>query len=269
MTDARFDLTRDGGVVTVELAGRDGKPVMDPEFFTELHDTFVELDQDDEARAIVLRGTRGNFSYGLDIAAVAGMFGHFLSKDDADTRQQVHATVRRWQAAMTAVASCRKPTIAAIEGWCLGGGVDLAAACDIRVASADATFSIKEARLAIVADLGSLQRLVGVIGDGHLRQLALTGEDITAERAARIGLVNDVYPSSEELMAAAHALASTIARNSALTMRGIKDVLDAERGPRVEAGLRYVAAWNSAFLASDDLLEAMAAMREGREPTFR
>ncbi|HWU21321.1 MAG TPA: enoyl-CoA hydratase-related protein, partial [Nocardioides sp.] len=132
----------------------------------------------------------------------------------------------------------------------------------------DAKFSIREAKVAIVADLGSLQRLVGIIGDGHLRELALTGDDIDAARAQQIGLVNSLYADGDSLRAAAAGLAGRIAANSPLVTSGIKDVLDAERGPRVEAGLRYVAVWNSAFLLSDDLHEAVGAFLEKRPPSY-
>jgi enoyl-CoA hydratase len=155
-----------------------------------------------------------------------------------------------------------------VTGWCVGGGVDLAVACDVRIASADAQFSVREAKVGIVADLGSLQRLVGVIGDGHLRELALTGDDVSADRAATIGLVNHVYDDADAARAAATTLAGRMAANSPLVLRGVKDVLDAERGPRVEAGLRYTAVWNAAFLLSDDLDEAMLSFAERRPPEF-
>jgi enoyl-CoA hydratase len=128
---------------------------------------------------------------------------------------------------------------------------------------------VRETKVAIVADLGSLQRLVGIIGDGHLRELALTGGDIDAARAERIGLVNTVYPDADALRAAAAvALAKEISANSPQVVRGVKDVLDAERAPRVEAGPRYVAAWNAAFLPSKDLGEAFAAFADRRLAEF-
>ena len=108
-----------------------------------------------------------------------------------------HVAIRRMQASVTSLAECGVPTIAAIHGYCIGGGVDLAAACDIRLASADATFSVRETKVAIVADLGSLQRLPAIIGQGHLAELAYTGKDITAERAATIGLVNHVADDAD------------------------------------------------------------------------
>jgi enoyl-CoA hydratase len=210
-----------------------------------------------------------NFSFGLDLKDVAPLFAPLGSGTaSASERTRVLTQVREWQAALTAVADCRTPIISAIDGWCIGGGIDLIAATDIRLATSSAKFSVRETKVAIVADLGSLQRLVGIIGDGHLRELALTGGDIDAARAERIGLVNSVYDDASSLRDAAMGLAREIAANSPLVVRGVKDVLDAERAPRVEAGLRYVAAWNSAFLPSRDLGEAFAAFAERRAPKF-
>jgi len=127
---------------------------------------------------------------------------------------------------------------------------------------------VREVKLAIVADVGSLARLPLILSDGHLRELALTGKDIDAARAEKIGLVNDVFPDAEASLAAAHRTAAEIAANPPLTVRGIKDVLDQQRIDRVSASLRYVAAWNSAFLPSKDLGEAITAMFEKRRPDF-
>lgn len=267
-TEPRFTTTRDGAVATVGLAGPGGKAVMDDVFFAELATTLTGLDADDSVRAVVLAGAGDHFSYGLDLGAAAGTFAPLRSATHAGARQELLALIRRWQGALDVVAGLRKPTVAAVTGWCLGGGVDLAVACDVRIASADAVFSIREAKVGIVADLGSLQRLVGVIGDGHLRELALTGDDIDAVRAVELGLVNHVHPTAGEARAAAADLAARMAANSPLVLRGIKDVLDAERAPRVEAGLRYTAVWNAAFLLSDDLDEAMTAFVERRPPEF-
>jgi enoyl-CoA hydratase len=172
------------------------------------------------------------------------------------------------QDALTAVAACRKAVVAAISGWCIGGAVDLVAACDVRYASAEAMFSVREVKVGIVADMGSLQRLPFIIGDGHLRELALTGKDIDAAHARRIGLVNDVLPDPAGALAAAHAFADEVAANPPLVIGGIKDVLDAARAGSVEASLRYVRAWNAAFLPSHDLEEAARAFTERRPPRF-
>ena len=264
-----FDVRLDDQVAQVALRGPGRGNAMGPEFFAELPRLFDALDADPRVRAIVLSGSGGQFSYGLDLARMAPLFGDLLERDGAAVRMTFLRQLRELQDAISAVAACRTPVVAAIAGWCIGGGVDLIAAADVRVCSADATFSIREAKMAIVADIGSLQRLVGVIGDGHLRQLALSGEDFGAERALRIGLVNDVLDSEQAALDHATALARTIAANSPLVSRGIKEVLDAERAGRVADGLRFVGAWNAAFLGSKDLAEALTAFGERRAPEFR
>jgi enoyl-CoA hydratase/carnithine racemase len=241
---------------------------MAPAFFAELRAVMAALDADPDVRAIVVSGAEGRFSYGLDLRAATASLGPVLTDPSAGARETFLAHLRDLQTSITAVAQCRTPVVAAVEGWCVGGGVDLITACDVRLASADALFSVREVRMAMVADLGSLQRLVGIIGDGHLRELALTGADVDAAHAERIGLVNRVLADGDALRTAAFELAGTMAANSPLVTRGIKDVLDAERGPRVEAGLRYVGAWNAAFLPSADLAEAFTAFGERREPRF-
>ncbi len=156
---------------------------------------FAELDADPDVRAIVLTGSGRNFSYGLDLVAMGDTIGGAMSGEvSARPRVEFHGKLKRMQQSITAVADCRTPTIAAVHGWCIGGGVDLISAVDIRYASADAKFSVREVKLSIVADVGSLARLPYILSDGHLRELALTGKDIDAARAEKIGLVNDVYP---------------------------------------------------------------------------
>jgi enoyl-CoA hydratase len=242
---------------------------MGPAFWAELPVVFGELDADPGVRAIVLTGSGRNFSYGLDLAAMGDLLTPLLADGAlAGPRAQFHTRLRQMQQAITAVADCRTPTIASIHGWCIGGGVDLISAVDIRYASADAKFSVREVKLAIVADVGSLARLPLILSDGHLRELALTGKDVAAARAEKIGLVNDVYPDAQASLAAAHATAAEIAANPPLTVQGIKDVLDVQRAAAVSASLRYVAAWNSAFLPSKDLTEGISAMFAKRPPNF-
>jgi enoyl-CoA hydratase len=172
--------------------------------------------------------------------------------------------IQRLQAAVTSVAFCRKPVVAAVAGWCVGGGVDLISAADVRLASADARFSIREVRLAIVADVGSLHRLSGLVGEGHLRELSLTGRDFDAHEAERIGLVSRVHPDRDALLSAAHGVAAEIAANPPLAVQGTKQILNEDREDRIARGLRHVAAWNAAFLPSEDLTEAMNAFVERR-----
>ncbi|KAA0106160.1 crotonase/enoyl-CoA hydratase family protein [Mycolicibacterium sp. P1-5] len=256
-------------VAQVTLIGPGKGNAMGPAFWAEMPVAFGELDADAGVRAIVLTGSGRNFSYGLDLMAMGDTVGGAMTGEvSARPRVEFHGKLKRMQQSITAVADCRTPTIAAVHGWCIGGGVDLISAVDIRYASADAKFSVREVKLSIVADVGSLARLPYILSDGHLRELALTGKDIDAVRAEKIGLVNDVYPDPEAALAAAHQTAAEIAANSPLVVHGIKDVLDEQRTADVAASLRYVAAWNSAFLPSKDLNEGISAMFAKRKPEF-
>lgn len=264
-----FEVAVSDHVAEVTLTGPGRGNAMGPDFWRELPEIFAELERDEAVRAVVLTGSGPHFSYGLDLASMAGDLAPVLADNaKAKPRNDFHDTIRRLQSAITAVADCRKPVIAAISGWCIGGGVDLISAVDIRYASADAKFSVREVRVAMVADVGSLARLPLLIGDGNLRELALTGKDIDAEHAARIGLVNEVLPDRDAALTAARTTAAQIAANPPLVVQGVKSVLDHSRSAAVHDSLRYVAAWNAAFLPSTDLTEAVTAVFEKREPKF-
>lgn len=258
------------GVAEVILMGPGKGNAMGPDFWREMPDLFARLDQDDDVRAIIVRGDGNNFSYGLDLAAMMGNLGqHFGGTNLAAERTQLFDMVLQMQQAFDRVEACRKPVIAAIHGWCIGGGLDLIAACDIRLCSEEARFSLREVKVAIVADLGSLQRLPRVIGEGNTRELALTGKDIAAARALRINLVNEVYESPAALLDAARQTAREIAANPPLVVQGIKRVMNYCADKSVKDGLEYVAVWNSAFLQSHDLGEAVTAFMERRPPRFK
>jgi enoyl-CoA hydratase len=260
----------DSHVAQVTLVGPGKGNAMGPAFWSEMPVVFAALDADRDVRAIVLTGAGRNFSYGLDLQAMGGTLTQVMAGGtSARPRADFHTEVLRMQGAINAVADCRTPTIASVHGWCIGGGVDLISAVDIRYASAEARFSVREVKLAIVADVGSLARLPLILSDGHLRELVLTGKDIDAAQAGSIGLVNGVYDDAEASLAAAHATAAEIAANPPLTVRGIKDVLDQQRSSRVSESLRYVAAWNAAFLPSKDLTEGITATFAKRSPEFR
>ena len=264
-------LEKNEGVVEVVLIGPGKGNAMGPDFWREVPEVFAALDRDEEAHAIIIRGEGDNFSYGLDLAAMMGDLGrHFGAGENlAAERTRLLDLVGDMQKAFDNVAACRKPVIAAISGWCIGGGLDLIAACDIRLCSADARFSLRVVKVAIVADLGSLQRLPRIIGDGATRELAFTGRDITATRALQIGLVSEVYETRDAVIEAARKLAREIADNPPLVVQGIKRVMNFCADKSVADGLDYVAVWNSAFLQSVDLAEAMSAFRERRAPEFK
>jgi enoyl-CoA hydratase len=262
-------IDRDGHVATLWLDRPEQRNAMGPAFWNDLPVAMAELDADPEVRAVVVAGRGRHFTSGLDLASMAGdVLGGGAEQSPAARATRFLATVTRLQRSITSVERCSKPVVAAIHGACIGGGVDLVTACDIRLCSADATFSVRETRLAMVADVGTLQRLPRIVGRGHAAELALTGRDIDAARAKEIGLVNDVLPDVDALHAAARALAGDIAANSPLAVQGTKHVLQVCEDRTVDQGLDYVAVWNAAFLVSDDLTEAITAFFEKRPPAF-
>ena len=261
MGSDRLSVTIDGGVAHVELARPDKSNAMDRDMFAAIGDTFRTLGRDPAVRAILLSGRGRHFTAGLDLEYAASQF-----RPATDAGRAAEAKLRHieWlQDCFSAVEQARPPVIAAVHGGCIGAGVDLAAACDIRLAGADAFFQIAEVDVAITADLGTLQRLGYLIPQGLLRELTYTGRRVDAAEAARIGLVNRVEPDRDGAIAAGLGLARTIAAKSPLAVAGAKKNLNYSRGRPVEEGLRDVALWNAAALATADLGEAVRA-RLGR-----
>ncbi len=260
----------DAGVATLVLDRPEKRNALGTAFWTDLPRFMAHVDQDDEVRCVVLAAEGPHFSVGLDLSTFGAQTAPPSgSAGRVAANRGLFESVLSMQASVTSIAACRKPVVAAVHGYCLGGGVDVIAACDVRLASDDAVFSVRETKVAIVADLGSLQRLPRLIGAGHTAELALTGKDIDAARAREIGLVNDVYPGgASAVRKAAVAMAQEIAANSPLAVQGTKAVLAANDGRTVAEGLEYVAWWNSLYLRSDDLTEAMTAFFEKRPPRF-
>jgi enoyl-CoA hydratase len=257
-------------VADVVLLGPGRGNAMGPDFFAELPRVIAELDADEGVRAIVVSGEGEHFTYGLDLKAMTPTLMPLLAPPNlAKQRQKLFDLVLELQRGFDRIEASSKPVICCLHGHAIGGGIDLATACDIRLASADAKISVREVKVAMVADLGSLQRLPGIVGEGVARELAYTGKDIDAARALRVGLVNEVFADKAALLAGAHALAREIAANSPLVVRGIKEVMDFGRRSQIHDRERFVAVWNSAFLASNDLAEAIGAFLEKRAPVFK
>jgi enoyl-CoA hydratase len=273
-----LSIETEGHIATVWLDRPEARNAMGDDLWRDLPLAMKVVSDDPEIRVVVIAAKGPHFSVGLDLKAMGGLLSGggeatpavaTPTKPSAAARgRATRASILHLQDSVTAVQHCPKPTIAAVHGYCIGGGVDLIAACDIRLASADAVFSVREAKVAIVADLGSLQRLPAIISAGHLAELAFTGKDISAERAKEIGLVNDVAADAEGVLKAAIELANEIAANSPIAVQGTKAVLAANEGRSVAEGLDYVATWNAGMLASDDLVEAMTAFMEKRPPNF-
>jgi enoyl-CoA hydratase len=228
----------------------------------------AQIDADPEIRVAVLRGRGRAFTAGLDLPAMIPKLPLSASGPDGARQQALHQMIRDMQAAVTCFERSRVPVIAAVHGHCVGGGVDIITACDIRLASADATFSVRETKLAMVADLGTLQRLPRIVGPGAARELVFTGRDIDAAHAARIGLVERVLPDPESVFAAARELATQIAENPPLAVQGAKRVMNEAVVRDVDQGLEFVSTWNAAHLLTRDLAAAASAFATGKKPEF-
>lgn len=270
MTYASVDLAIQDGIAEVVLKGPGKGNAMGPDFWREMPELFASLDRDEAVRVVLVRGAGDHFSYGLDLREMMSDLGPLVTGDNlASGRSKLLDLIGSYQQACNRVAECRKPVIAVISGWCIGGGLDLISACDVRICSRDARFSLREAKLAIVADIGSLQRLPRIIGQGFTRELAFTARDFDADEAFKMGLVNAVHESKESVLAAGRKLAREIAHNPPLVVQGIKQVMNYCMDKSTADGLRHVAVWNSAFLQSLDLAEALSAFMEKRPPKFQ
>ena len=234
----------------------------------ELKDVFENLDTQEEVRVIILSGEGKHFCSGIDLSLLSG-----ITKSDeacgARFREKLRAQILNLQSSVSSIEKCSKPVLAAISGGCIGAGLDIASACDMRYASDNAFFTIKEIDMGIVADLGTLQRLPKLIPDGIMREMAFTGKNIFAQEAETIGLVNKYFDNNESLMSAVFEIAVSIASKSPISVRGTKHILNYSRDHSIADGLDYMATWNAAMLLSEDLNEALEAKQEKRQATFR
>jgi enoyl-CoA hydratase len=259
-----FKLAHDGHIAWLVLDRPEKRNTMNTVFFRGLAQHFKSLDQDNDVRVIVIRAEGKSFTAGLDLVEA----GALLTGTGAGQREALRRTITEFQESFNLIERCRKPVIAAIHGHCIGGGVNLICACDIRLATRDAIFSVRETRIGIVADIGVLQRLPHLVGSGWASELALTGRDFSAQEALNMGLVTRLCDDRKQLWAAAGEMAAAIAALPPLTVQGVKEVLLYSRDNGVYPGLQYVAQKNAAALPSDDLFEAVAAFMEKRQPQF-
>jgi len=261
-----LEITREGHVATLWLNRPEKQNAMSEDMWSDIPSAVADLNADDAVRVIVL-GARGpSFTVGIDMNMLAGLQPQGNSA--ADSNLTLYRKILDLQQTASCFADSPKPVVAAVHGYCLGAGMDLITACDIRLASRDAIFSVRETKMGLVADIGSLQRLPGIVGAGVTAEMAYTGADYQADWVKSNGLVNQVFKNQAKLMSATQDLAAEIATNSPLVTQGIKKVLAAGENRTVGEALDYVAQWNSSFLMSNDLMEAISAFMEKRHPDF-
>jgi enoyl-CoA hydratase len=262
-----FVVELNGNVAHVQINRPEKINAMNAAFWTEIIDIFQWIDDTDAVRAVVLSGAGKHFSSGIDLMMLASV-ANDLGKDVGRNARLLRRKILELQASFNAVDNCRKPVLAAIQGYCIGGAIDLISACDMRYAAENAQFSIKEIDIGMAADVGTLQRLPRIIGDGMLRELAYTGRMFGAEEARSIGLVNRVYADHDSLLAGVLEIARDIAAKSPIAVTGTKAMISYMRDHTVNDGLEYVATWNSAMLQSNDLRVAIAAHMSKQTPEF-
>ena len=266
----------DRHVATVWLDRPDKRNAFAQDLWADLPLVMEALGDDTETRVVVIAARGESFTVGIDLKAFGPAFMNGGVDPDLDPqpssdvakRLALYQGVKKLQRTFTSVANCPKPVISAVHGHCLGAGIDLITACDIRYASADATFSVRETKIAMVADVGTLQRLPSIIDPGRVAEVVYTGKDFGAEEAKDMGLVSRVFDDRAATYSAAVALAGEIAENSPLAVQGAKAVLAAGEGRSVEENLDYIALWNAAFIQSNDFVEATMAFLEKRPPEF-
>lgn len=266
MSFDHLEIEQNGHVATLWLNRPEKLNALSEDMWRDIPEAVARLDADDTIRVIVLAGRGKAFTVGIDLALLTSL--QPTGSSPAEGNRKLYSEIKRLQATVSCFAVTAKPVIAAVHGYCLGAGANLISACDIRLAASDATFSIRETKMGLVADIGALQRLPAIVGNGVTAEMAMTGADYPASWAREHGLVNQVFEDHDALMAGAQELAGEIAANSPLVTQGIKRVLQANDGRTVDQALDYMAQWNSSFLVSNDLMEAMAAFVEKRDPNY-
>jgi len=234
-------------------------------FWRDLAPVVEDLEKEADVRVVIVAGKGKSFSVGIDVFDFFTAFSETIQGATPEKREEFYQLILNMQTGFTRMAQGNNIYIGAAHRHCIGAGLDLMSACDIRLATRDTVISLRETKIAIVADMGSLNRLPRIIGQGNTRMMAYTGRDFTAEECLRMGLINEIYDSQESLMAGALKLAEEIAANSAAAVRGSKQILNYMEDHSVEDGLKYVAAWNSAFFNTKEIQDAfMKSMAKGK-----
>ncbi|XP_078675112.1 delta(3,5)-Delta(2,4)-dienoyl-CoA isomerase, mitochondrial-like isoform X1 [Branchiostoma floridae x Branchiostoma belcheri] len=255
-------------VMQVEMNRPEKRNAMNQAFWREMVECFQAIAAEPDIRAVVVSGAGKIFTAGLDLGdTMSSLFVE--GADIARKAIRLGPKIRQYQETFSVIEKCPKPVIAAVHSACVGGGVDLITACDIRLCTQDAWFQIKEVDIGLAADVGTLQRLPKVIGNDSLaRELAFTSRRFEAEEAKQMGLVSRIYPDREALLDGALELASTIASKSPIAVQGTKVSMVYSRDHPVQEGLDHVALWNSTMLQSEDVVEAVQAGMQKRKPEF-
>jgi enoyl-CoA hydratase len=269
-----FDVDISDNVAHIKMIRPEKRNSMNPDFWDELPAIVRDIDENARARVIILSSTGPHFSSGLDISTFLGG-GATDERDEATRRSErirrgagFYQNVQRMQDSFSCLENCRLPVLAAIQGGCIGGGVDLTSACDIRYASSDAFFTIFEINIGMTADVGTFPRLVKLIPEGIVRELAYTGRRMPADEAQSVGLVNRVFADQETMLEEVMKVALEIASKAPLAVYGCKRLINYSRDHTTADGLDYISIWNASMLQPEEMAEATTANREQRSGQF-
>jgi enoyl-CoA hydratase len=267
-----FEVEEADGVAHVRLSRPDALNTMVPAFWRELPEIIGALSDSGRARAIVLSSTGRHFSAGMELSVFGGGGGPAgTAAGEAElgrVRANLRLNVLHLQESFTALERARVPVLAAVQGGCIGGAVDMICAADMRYASADAFFCIQETNIGMTADVGTLQRLPKLIPEGVVREYAYTGRRMSAARAYELGFVNAVFDDHASLLAGVTDIAREIATKSPLAVWGSKEMLNYARDHSVADGLNHIATWQSGMFQPGDMIEAFTAKAEQRDAAY-
>ncbi|HJQ58203.1 MAG TPA: crotonase/enoyl-CoA hydratase family protein [Vineibacter sp.] len=269
MAYTTFDFSITDQVAHIRFNRPDKRNAMNRAFWEEIRQVFaVEIGQRRaDVRVAVISSTGPHFTAGMDLSVFTDIVAD--KGDPARRRESFRRGLLGYQESFNVIEACRVPVLAAIQGGCIGGGVDMVSACDMRYCTADAFFVIKEIDLGMVADVGTLQRLPHLIPQGLVRELAYTGRSLPAAEALRCGLVNRVHETQAAMLDDVLGIARDIAAKSPLAIYGSKEMINYARDHTVDEALSYMSVWNAAFIHGDDMPEAMRATQEKRRPAFK
>lgn len=270
MTYKCFQLSIEDHVAHLVLSRPEKRNSMIPEFWDELPQAIRRLDASGVVRAIVISSLGPHFSSGMDLAAFEhGELGIASDENSSVTHgAKFYSGAKKLQASFSVLEQCRVPVIAAVQGGCIGGAVDMVTACDMRYATEDAYFSVYETKIGMTADVGTFPRLAKLVPEGIARELAYTGRSFSASEAQTHGLVNSVCSDQAAMLEKAMEVARQIAANAPLAVYGCKRLINYSRDHSTADTLDYAAIWNASMLQKTEIQEALQAKAESRDPAF-
>ena len=263
-----FDYAVADAVATITLNRPEKRNAMTREFWDGMKAAFGLIGEDPAIRAVVIASTGPHFTAGIDLALLAELIEDSSGLEESRKREWLRRSILDFQESFSVMERARVPVLAAVQGGCIGGGMDMITAADMRYCTADAFFQVKEIEVGMTADVGTLQRLPRTMPDGLARELCYTGRRMAADEAQACGFVNAVYPDHATMLDEVAAIARRVAAHSPLAVTGTKEMLNYGRDHSIADGLNYIATWNAGMIVSDDLRKAAAAMQSRERPEF-